>query len=114
MNLLGASHLVDFTSAVTFASKCQSRFGGFSKHATGHPDPLHSYMGLAGLSLMGHPEVCVYIWSLLCGISLSLYDSCTSYSAQIAELDPALNISRRASAELYDSRSRLPDLADGL
>lgn len=30
----------------------QDRFGGFSKYVNSAPDPMHTYLGLAGLSLM--------------------------------------------------------------
>ncbi len=31
--------------------------GGFSKYPDGYPDALHAYMGLAGLSVIGHPQL---------------------------------------------------------
>lgn len=34
---------------------CQGNSGGLSKWADTYPDALHTYMGLAGLSLMGEP-----------------------------------------------------------
>lgn len=49
--------------------------GGFSKWTTTSPDPLHSYMGLAGLSLLEEPK--------------------------IQPLFPPLNISRRAVDHLH-------------
>jgi geranylgeranyl transferase type-1 subunit beta len=52
MKLLGAH---DFTNPVgnrKFNLTCQCK-GGFSKVLGAYPDILHSYMGLAGLSIAG-------------------------------------------------------------
>ena len=34
--------------------------GGFSKWPDSSPDPLHSYLGLGGLSLMGEKGTCIF------------------------------------------------------
>ena len=86
MHLLGAGPLVDRQGTADFSGRCQSlHLGGYSKFPGGRPDPLHSYMGLAGLSLIGHPD--------------------------LQPLDPALNISQRASGDLFLRRDKLPLLA---
>ena len=85
MELLGAGALVDRQGVASYTGRCQNKaMGGFSKFPDVTPDPLHSYMGLAGLSLVGHPE--------------------------LLPLDPALNISQRASRELFQDRAKLPPI----
>jgi geranylgeranyl transferase type-1 subunit beta len=56
--LLGATELVDRRALRAFLLLCESTTtGGFGKDPEAHPDPLHSYMSLAGLSLQGEPGV---------------------------------------------------------
>ncbi|KAK3096764.1 hypothetical protein FSP39_003019 [Pinctada imbricata] len=50
--------------------------GGFAKWPDHSPDALHAYLGVCGLSLLGEPDV--------------------------EEMDPALNISKRASKHIQD------------
>ncbi|KAI8812508.1 geranylgeranyl transferase type-1 subunit beta-like protein [Cladochytrium replicatum] len=51
--ILGHYDLVAFDANDEFLETTHSRWGGYSKHPEGYPDVLHSYMGLAGLSLSG-------------------------------------------------------------
>ncbi|CAG0921908.1 unnamed protein product [Notodromas monacha] len=71
LQLLGSLDFVRRKDCFDFVLSNQDQFvGGFFKLSGGDPDPLHTYMSLAGLSLLGYPD-------------LSL-------------LNPALNISQRA------------------
>ena len=53
--MLGAGALTDGPALGCFASCCQGPRGGISKQAGAHPDVLHSYFAIAGLSLVGYP-----------------------------------------------------------
>lgn len=55
LSILGSSNLIDREAAREFLlTKMQhSMFGGFSKDGEAVPDPLHSYLALAALSLLG-------------------------------------------------------------
>ncbi|KAK2606453.1 geranylgeranyl transferase type-1 subunit beta [Conoideocrella luteorostrata] len=44
----------------------QHKIGGFSKHAGGHPDLYHSYLGLATLALMGDTDLKDFDVGLCC------------------------------------------------
>ena len=46
---------MDSRRNVDFILQCQAPLlGGFSKVPDARPDPLHTYFGIAGLSLMNH------------------------------------------------------------
>eukprot|EP00055_Hartaetosiga_balthica_P010237 m.43114 g.43114 ORF g.43114 m.43114 type:complete len:347 (-) comp7091_c0_seq2:1119-2159(-) len=54
LQLLGAYDFVNTEALRRFLTTTQSvHMGGFAKHADKTPDPLHAYLGLCGLSLMG-------------------------------------------------------------
>lgn len=61
LNLLKYDHIVDADAAVKFLlNKTQNGFmGGFNKTIDPDeiPDPLHSFLGLAALSILGHSQV---------------------------------------------------------
>lgn len=73
--LLGSSQWVDHEANIRWLYSAQTAYGGFGKHAGALPDMLHAYMGIAGLSLSNHP--------------------------QTVKLNPALNLSVRATEFLY-------------
>jgi len=56
LHILGAGDFIDRTALSTFLSKCQFKFGGIAKEPQGRPDPYHTYMSLAALSLSPPPE----------------------------------------------------------
>ncbi|KAF9188622.1 Geranylgeranyl transferase type-1 subunit beta [Haplosporangium sp. Z 767] len=73
---LGSMDLVNYECNRSFLMDTQhGSFGGFGKWIDAYPDVLHSYMGIAGLSLMGEPG--------------------------IRPMDPLLNISKRMQERLY-------------
>ena len=51
--ILGAGALTDAAAVSSFAQCCQGLKGGLSKAIGVHPDVLHSYFAIAGLSLVG-------------------------------------------------------------
>ncbi|KAG0288771.1 Geranylgeranyl transferase type-1 subunit beta [Dissophora globulifera] len=73
--ILGSMDLVNFECNRGFLMETQHKHGGFAKWVDHYPDVLHSYMGIAALSLMGEPD--------------------------IRPLDPLLNISKRMEERLY-------------
>jgi geranylgeranyl transferase type-1 subunit beta len=51
-------NLIDVQSAKHFLlTETQHAAGGFGKNQGDPPDIFHSYMGLATLSIMGHPDL---------------------------------------------------------
>lgn len=75
LKLLGAFQFVDHKENYEFLQSTQDGItGGFCKWPDSDPDPMHAYMGIASLSLMGMEK--------------------------LAPLQPALNISRRAGEHL--------------
>ncbi|KAJ8672847.1 hypothetical protein QAD02_004107 [Eretmocerus hayati] len=75
LQLLGISELSDFEENRAFVLDTQNTImGGFGKYDNKHPDPLHAYLGLCSLSLIGEPG--------------------------LQEVYAALNISQRAYAHL--------------
>ncbi|KAL8610793.1 hypothetical protein ACOMHN_016776 [Nucella lapillus] len=75
LQLLGVLDLTNFLSSRSFVLSTQSIItGGLAKWPDTSPDPLHTYLGLCGLALMGEPG--------------------------LATVDPALNISQRAADHL--------------
>ncbi len=71
LHILGALGLANDELSKGFSMSCQSAIGGLSKCVDNHPDVLHTYLGLAGLSLMGAPGM--------------------------QEVDPCLNMTKRAA-----------------
>jgi len=58
LKLLDKEHLIDFERNKTFLHATESnQTGGFSKLPDASPDPLHSYLSLAGLALMKNPHL---------------------------------------------------------
>ncbi|KAG8907714.1 hypothetical protein FRB99_002510 [Tulasnella sp. 403] len=51
IEVLGAGSLVDVNANAAFLGDCQFRFGGIAKFPNETPDPFHTYMALASLSL---------------------------------------------------------------
>ncbi|KAK3809585.1 MAG: geranylgeranyltransferase type I beta-subunit-like protein [Benniella sp.] len=75
LDILGSMDLVNNELNRGFLMTTQHDVGGFGKWAKAYPDILHSYMGIAGLALMGEPG--------------------------IRPLNPLLNISKRMEERLY-------------
>ncbi|GFN73747.1 geranylgeranyl transferase type-1 subunit beta-like [Plakobranchus ocellatus] len=58
LEMLGVLDLTHVTFNRSFVLSAQEPIvGGFSKYPDHPPDPLHSYLGLAGLSLIGEPNI---------------------------------------------------------
>ncbi|XP_061673448.1 geranylgeranyl transferase type-1 subunit beta isoform X2 [Syngnathoides biaculeatus] len=75
LELLDVFQYTNFDKNRTFILSTQDRLvGGFAKWPDTHPDPLHAYLGLCGLSLMGE--------------------------ASLRKVHPALNITQRAFERL--------------
>lgn len=55
LHMLGVKELVNTFSLTSFLSKCQFKFGGLSKSPGSRPDPYHTYLSLAALSLFPPP-----------------------------------------------------------
>ncbi|KAF9068590.1 terpenoid cyclases/protein prenyltransferase alpha-alpha toroid [Rhodocollybia butyracea] len=55
LKILGAGDLVDSRSLASFLASCQFRFGGIAKAPGEHPDPYHTYLSLATLSMFPPP-----------------------------------------------------------
>ncbi|GAB5355442.1 hypothetical protein AAMO2058_000205900 [Amorphochlora amoebiformis] len=53
MKMLGVYDLTNKKENQTFNLRCQTKYGGFGKYPDVYPDPLHSYFGICGLSMMG-------------------------------------------------------------
>ncbi|QRW06398.1 terpenoid cyclase [Ceratobasidium sp. AG-Ba] len=51
LRILGAEECVDADANATFIEQCQFKFGGLAKVPGNRPDPLHSYLSMAGISL---------------------------------------------------------------
>jgi len=51
LHLLGERDLVDNTALASFVDRCQFKFGGIAKAAGDTPDPFHTYMSIAAVSL---------------------------------------------------------------
>ncbi|KAI0783426.1 terpenoid cyclases/Protein prenyltransferase [Abortiporus biennis] len=56
LHILGASPFVNSTTLTTFLSSCQFKFGGFAKAPNERPDPYHTYLSLAAISLFPPPS----------------------------------------------------------
>ncbi|CEP11352.1 hypothetical protein [Parasitella parasitica] len=57
LDILDSFDLVNQVALKEFQSKCQPKMGGFGKDPQAYPDLLHSYMGVAVLSLMKEPRI---------------------------------------------------------
>ncbi|KAF8073552.1 terpenoid cyclases/protein prenyltransferase alpha-alpha toroid [Lyophyllum atratum] len=51
LQILGASDLVDASALAMFLGSCQFKYGGIAKAPGEHPDPYHTYLSLAALSM---------------------------------------------------------------
>ncbi|KAH0586009.1 hypothetical protein H2248_007286 [Termitomyces sp. 'cryptogamus'] len=51
LHILGAGDLVDTLSLARFLASCQFKYGGIAKAPGEHPDPYHTYLSLAALSM---------------------------------------------------------------
>jgi len=79
LHLLGFHSLTDYSSIRGFALNCQAqKIGGFSKWPNYHPDVLHTYFAMCGLSLGGEEG--------------------------LARIDCGLGLTERASANWLDNR----------
>lgn len=61
LKILDAYQFIHEKNNNQFVLMTQDKYGGFSKWVNTVPDPLHTYLGLAGLSLMnveGLSELC--------------------------------------------------------
>ncbi|XP_073243213.1 geranylgeranyl transferase type-1 subunit beta-like [Porites lutea] len=82
LELLGAFSCVDFPSNREYLMSTQAPVtGGFSKWPGNHPDALHTYFGLCGLSLMSEPG--------------------------LRKIHAALNITQRAADHLHQLHSKM-------
>lgn len=57
LKIIDAFDLVNHEELRAFIAKCQPKMGGFGKDPESYPDVLHSYMGVAILSLLNEPGV---------------------------------------------------------
>ncbi|KAI9032831.1 terpenoid cyclases/protein prenyltransferase alpha-alpha toroid [Phycomyces nitens] len=57
LKVLDAYDLVNHQNCRGFLMTTQSRFGGFGKEPDAYPDVMHSYMGIAALSLLKEPGI---------------------------------------------------------
>ncbi|KAJ8028982.1 Geranylgeranyl transferase type-1 subunit beta [Holothuria leucospilota] len=84
LKLLGAYEFIDFQYNRNFILSTQdSKLGGFAKWPEYHPDALHAYLGLCGLSLMGEEG--------------------------ILPIHPALNVSQRVTKHLDKIQTQWKD-----
>jgi len=75
LKLLGIFEMIDYKQNREYMMSTQfPTAGGFSKWPDSYADPMHTYLALSGLSLMGEPD--------------------------LQEMNAALNISQRAAAHL--------------
>ncbi|GLB38600.1 putative terpenoid cyclases protein prenyltransferase [Lyophyllum shimeji] len=51
LQILGAGDLVDARALAMFLANCQFKYGGLAKAPGEHPDPYHTYLSLAALSM---------------------------------------------------------------
>eukprot|EP00010_Vexillifera_abyssalis_P004777 CAMPEP_0201554452 /NCGR_PEP_ID=MMETSP0173_2-20130828/41101_1 /ASSEMBLY_ACC=CAM_ASM_000268 /TAXON_ID=218659 /ORGANISM="Vexillifera sp., Strain DIVA3 564/2" /LENGTH=368 /DNA_ID=CAMNT_0047965731 /DNA_START=32 /DNA_END=1134 /DNA_ORIENTATION=- len=68
LKLLGAHQLIETPQSRNFSFCCQSKYGGFGKSPDAHPDVLHTYYGLAGLSIAGAPDP---VDPIHCGLAIT-------------------------------------------
>jgi len=51
LKILGAEQFVNVKANAEFLRECQFKFGGIAKAPGDHPDPMHTYLSLAALSI---------------------------------------------------------------
>ena len=68
LHMLGCFDLVDHNQLRGFLNSCQSDIGGYSKYPDMHPDVLHTYFSLCGMSFLGEPG----LKKLHCGLGLTI------------------------------------------
>jgi len=68
LHLLGFYEMIDLTQWKSFLMSCQAQIGGFGKYPDVHPDVLHTYFSLCGMSFMGEPGLS----KLHCALGLTL------------------------------------------
>ncbi|KZT59400.1 terpenoid cyclases/Protein prenyltransferase [Calocera cornea HHB12733] len=82
ISLLGAADLVDRDSNAEFLMTCQFKLGGFAKAPGEFPDPLHTYLSMAALSI--YPP---------------------SWGVPLSGLDPLMNVRTETGAWLQEKLS---------
>jgi len=81
LKMLGAWDLVDFGYLRSFLCDCQGHLtGGFAKYSGYHPDVLHTYYALCGLSFGGEQG--------------------------LLEIEPTLGLTKRASIQVEKKRNQ--------
>lgn len=55
--ILGHGDLVNTSANADFLLKCQFKFGGIRKDPESSPDPYHTYLGLASLTILSREEM---------------------------------------------------------
>jgi len=81
LEILGAKDLVNTSALASFITQCQFKFGGIAKAPGEHPDPYHTYMSLAAISI--HPP---------------RPDTTTSSCWKFNPLDPLINANEETAA----------------
>jgi len=76
LKILGAGHLINSAALVEYLSRCQFKYGGIGKAPGENPDPYHTYLSLAALSMYA---------------SEANISGAYSQSWNFAPLDPLLN-----------------------
>ncbi|ODO11775.1 hypothetical protein I350_00559 [Cryptococcus amylolentus CBS 6273] len=89
LNVLGHGNLISHAENQDFLLSSQSPFGGFGKEPEDYPDPFHSYLALAALSLS------------------SLESSVEQASLGLRELDVKWNCSRETARYLLEEIRRI-------
>ncbi|TYJ57560.1 hypothetical protein B9479_001642 [Cryptococcus floricola] len=89
LNVLGHGNLISHAENQSFLLSSQSPFGGFGKEPEDYPDPFHSYLALAALSLS------------------SLESSVEQASLGLRELDVKWNCSRETARYLSEEIRRI-------
>ncbi|KAF9568753.1 terpenoid cyclases/Protein prenyltransferase [Agrocybe pediades] len=83
LKILGADHLVNADGLALFLSSCQFKYGGIAKAPGENPDPYHTYLSLAALSMYQPSE-----------------QAAGAYTAtwKFQQLDPLLNANEETAA----------------
>jgi len=66
LKILNAYQFIEADDNSNFVLMTQDRYGGFSKWVNSVPDPMHTYFGLAGLSLMQYENLTEMFCELNC------------------------------------------------
>lgn len=64
LEMLGALDMMNHANCREFLLSCQTKIGGFAKAPGNLPDVMHSYMGVAALSLMKEPGLGTIVASI--------------------------------------------------